>query len=153
MPRLSQLRAAKGLAAHDTNIRDTICRLIAEKHLPFGPCCAVSHMPTEDVMWFDVHCESTYSKASNRLEVVLLVLVAFISWPLALLMRTFGVRASSDSERYGREIVIAVPLTVRSESQTMLRRGSQRYLRQILSTVPEYHQLFREHPQARIYPK
>jgi hypothetical protein len=158
VPRLSRLRAAKGLAAHDTNIRDTIARMIAENHLPGGPCCAVSAMPTEDVMWFDIHCESTYTKATNRwgmaMAMLAFVILVFISWPLAILTRLMRADTSNETERLGREIVISVPLRVRQDSQSKLKGwASQQYLRKILSSVPEYQELFREHPKAMIYPQ
>src|SRR5262245_65246464 len=57
VPRLSKLRMAKGLAAHETSVRDTIARMIRDGELPWGQCCAVTGMPTDDVMWFDVQCE------------------------------------------------------------------------------------------------
>src|SRR5947207_9039133 len=38
VPRLSQLRMAKGLSAHETNIRDSIVRMIRDNVLPWGQC-------------------------------------------------------------------------------------------------------------------
>jgi hypothetical protein len=149
VPRLSQLRRAKGIAPHDTNIRDTIARLIAEKHLPSG-CCAVTELPTEDVMWFDIHCERTYVKGTSRWVLALLLL---LNWPVALLMGALESGASAE-DRYGREVIVAVPLKLCRASQAKIRRrASQRYLRKVLCTVPEYQELLREHPQARIYPQ
>jgi sugar phosphate isomerase/epimerase len=65
VPRLSQLRTRAGLSAHETNIRDSIARMIDDGLLPWGQCCAVTHMPTDDVMWFEIQCETTYSKGGE----------------------------------------------------------------------------------------
>jgi hypothetical protein len=153
VPRLSQLRVALGLAAHETNVRDTIARMIGEKALPWGVCCAVTGMPTEDVMWFDVQCESTYTKTNKRWGMYLIVISLLL--PLGFFVRLLGLSMlTEDPERLGRDIVVGIPLRVGKESQAKLKRWwSQRRLRKALSSVPIYHELFREHPAARIYPK
>jgi hypothetical protein len=148
VPRLSQLRTAAGQAAHETNIRDSIARMIGEQVLPWGQCCAVTEMPTQDVMWFDIHCETSYTRG-GRVNWFLAV------WSLLLPGGLFAMvlRAREQAENLGRDIVISVPVKVCDEKQSGLRRASQRYLRKLLLKVPVYHELFREHPYARILPK
>lgn len=154
VPRLSLLRAAQGLAAYETNLRDTIARKIAEGMLPPDLPCAVTGLPADDVMWFDVHCETTYRKGSTKLHIVALVMLALVSWPLALLMRSLGFGASRDVDRLGRDIVVGVPLKVRTEARPQLKGWiTQKRLRQLLGAVPEYQQLLAEYPTARIYPR
>jgi hypothetical protein len=150
VPRLSQLRTAKGLAAHETSIRDSIARMIRDGALPWGQCCAVTGMPTDDVMWFDVQCERSYLKSERRWGITLIIVSLLL--PFGLFLRLLGITMlNEDPERRGHDISIAIPLRVRKDSQSSLRNwAGQRRLRKLLCGVPIYQQLFQEHKSARI---
>jgi hypothetical protein len=139
---------AAGQRAHETNIRDSIARMIDEHALPWGECCAVTEMPTQDVMWFDIHCESSYTKG-GRVHPLLAAWGLLVPWGLLAL----ALRAREKTEHLGRDIVISVPLKVSREKQSGLKRASQSYLRSLLLKVPVYQELLREHPHARILPR
>ena len=156
VPRLSQLRVAHGLAATETNIRDTIGRLIREETLPWGDCCAVTAMPTGDVMLFDVECERGYLKgsASRKWGAVLFMLGFFACFPAAIFMWLIGYDLfKTPAERVGRDIVITVPLLVRTESHGAVRRWPQSRLKNLLRSVPVYERLLAEYPNARVHPR
>jgi hypothetical protein len=143
--RLSQLRTRAGFAAHETNIRDSILRMIDDQLLPWGQCCAVTEMPTTDVMWFDIQCESTFSKGGpvHPLLAIWSLLIPGGVWAMLL-------RSREPAEIHGRDIVIRVPLLVQQDKQAGFRKSTQRRLKTILSKVPVYQELLREHPSARI---
>lgn len=152
VPRLSLLRQAKGEDALESGILDRITRMIRDGELPVGDCCAASAFPTTDVMLFDVVCERSYIKGARKWGIVLLVLgfvmpCSWIFWLLGLDMLT------ERTERVGRDTVITIPLRVAKDYQSGLRRwASQRRLRIVLSSIPEYQELFEQYPGARIYP-
>jgi hypothetical protein len=120
--------------------------MIDEQLLPSGQCCAVSEMPTEDVMWFDIQCETTYTK-SGRVHPLLALWSLLI--PLGLL--ALALRSRQPAEIHGRDIIIRVPLLVQKEMQAALRKSTQQRLKALLSKVPAYEELFREHPDARVF--
>ncbi len=145
VPRLSQLRTRAGLAAHETNIRDSILRMIDDQLLPWGQCCAVTGMPTQDVMWLDIQCETTHAKG-GRVRPLLAMCSFFV--PGGLL--AVALRSRQPAEIHGRDIIIRVPLLVQQDQQAALRRSTQRRLKAVLSQVPVYIELFREHPNAKV---
>jgi hypothetical protein len=150
VPRLSQLRLAKGLAAHETSIRDSIARMIRDRELPWGQCCAVTGMPTDDVLWFEVQCERSYVKSERRVGITLLV--ASFLLPFGFFLQLMGISLlNEDPERRGHDIFIQIPLRVSRELHASLRRWvTQSRLRRLLREVPIYQDLLREHPHARI---
>ena len=141
---------AIGLAAHETNVRDVIARMLRDNELPRGICCAVSEMPTDDVMWFHVQCEREYAKDDRRWGILLIVMSFLL--PFGLLIRLLGADMLSEApERYGRDTAVLIPLRVSQDRQPSLRRwATQRRLKTVLSSVPIYQELFREYPGARI---
>jgi hypothetical protein len=145
VPPLFKIRTRVGLIAHETNIRDSIARMIEDQLLPWGQCCAVTEMPTDDVMWFDIQCEATYTKG-GRIH-PLLAIWGLLS-PLGLL--ALAMRSREPTEIHGRDIVIRVPLLVQQDQQAGLRKSRQRRLKAVLSKVPVYEELFRDHPKAKI---
>jgi hypothetical protein len=156
VPRLSQLRVSKGLDAAETNVRDTIARMIREGTLPWGNCCAVSGMPTDDVMLFEVHCEQSYVKGSGSKQwgAALIVMGFFACWPVAIFMWLIGRDLyKAQVERVGRDVVITIPLRLSLESQSSVGHFSQSRLKTILSGVPIYERLFQEYPDARVHPR
>jgi hypothetical protein len=146
VPRLSQLRVAAGEPAHETNVREAIARMIEAGELPWGQCCAVTQMLTDDVMWFEVQCEASYTTGGGRVHWLLALWCLVIPWGVLAL----AWRVRERSEQFGRDIVISVPLRVSREKQAGLARASQSHLRRLMSSVPVYEELFREHPHARI---
>jgi hypothetical protein len=109
-------------------------------------------MPTEDVMWFDVQCESSYMKGAKNWG-MFLIIVSFLL-PFAFFIRLLGLDMLTErTERVGRDVVIAIPLKVAKDLQTQLRRSSQGHLRTVLCSVPIYQSLFENYPAARIHPR
>jgi hypothetical protein len=156
VPRLSQLRVSQGLDAAESNVRDTIARMIREGTLPWGDCCAVSGVPTDNVMLFDVLCEQSYVKgsASRKWGTVLIVLGFFVCWPIAIFMWLIGRDLhKTQVERVGHDVVMTIPVKVRMDSQTSVARYSQSRLRKMLSSIPIYERLFNEYSGARIHPR
>jgi hypothetical protein len=142
--------------ATETNIRDTIARMIREGALPWGQCCAVTAMPTNDVMLFDVQCEQSYVKGSSskRWGLVLLILGFFVCFPVAVFMWLVGADLyKTHVEHVGRDVVVTIPLRVAKDSQAHVRRSSQSRLKTILSSVPIYKRLFEVYSDARIHPR
>ena len=76
----------------ESNVRDTIARMMREGSLPWGTCCAVTGLPTPDVMHFDVQCESSYRKGGglSKAGFALLILSLFTCFPVAILLWVFA---------------------------------------------------------------
>jgi hypothetical protein len=155
VPRLSELRISKGLDASETNVRDTIARMIREGSLPWGQCCAATAMPTTDLMLFDVECERSYVKgsASRKWGTVLLVMGFFFCFPVAIFMWLIGWDLFNTHEHVGRDVVIAIPLRVSRDSQAAVKHWPQTRLKALLSSVPVYQQLLQDYPDAKIHPR
>src|SRR5207248_3134255 len=135
VPRLSELRVSKGMDASESNIRDTIARMIREGSLPWEHSCAVTGVQTDDVMLFDVQCERSYvkGKTSKRWGTILLVLGFFACLPVAIFMWLIGSDLFKTSvERVGRNVVVTIPLRVSNDSQAAVKRSSQARLKKML---------------------
>src|SRR5262249_30321131 len=148
VPRLSDLRRAKGMDGGETNARDTIARMIREGTLPWGSCCAVTAMPTNDVMMFDVECQRSYVKGARGRDwgITLSVLGFFFCLPVAIFMWLLGRDLyTSQVKRVGRDVTVPIPLRVSKEAQGSVRAwSSQTRLRNILRSVPIYERLLEE---------
>jgi hypothetical protein len=130
--------------------------MIREGALPAGDCCAVTAMPTKDVMLFDVHCEQSYvtGTASRRWGSALMILGFFVCLPVGIFMWLVGYDLfNTQVQRVGHDIVVTVPVRVGADSQAGVLRLSQSRLRLILGTVPIYEQLLSDYPKAQIYPR
>ncbi len=151
VPRLSELRRAKGLDGGESNVRDTIARMIREGSLPWGVCFAATAMPTSDVMHFDVQCERSYRKGGglHKLGIARLVLSVFACLPVAIFLWLFARDLlRTPVEEVGRDTVITVPLHVSNTSQDEVRRWSQNRLKKLLCSVPIYEHLMTDNPDA-----
>jgi hypothetical protein len=156
IPRLSQLRVASGLDPGESNVRDTIERMIRQGELPAGQRCHVSEFPTDDVLWFDVQCERAYQKgaASRRWMGLFTFLSFFTCWPIMLFMwLMYRDHSAATVERVGRDTVIGVPLRISRESAAAVKKMSQSKLKNLLRQVPIYERLLATYPEARIHPR
>jgi hypothetical protein len=144
------------LDASESNVRDTIARMIREGSLRYGQCCAVTMMPTNDIMLFDVQCEKSYVKgrASKKWGIALLILGFFACFPVAIFMWLVGFDLfKTDVERVGHDVVISIPLRVIKDSQRSVRNWGQSRLKNTLASVPVYQRLFDEYPDAAVFPR
>jgi hypothetical protein len=154
VPRLSQLRISQGLDPAESNVRDTIARMIRDGALPWGQCCAVTAMPTDDSMPLDIQCERSYVQGgrSQFWGVMLMIGGFFACLPLAIFMWLIGRELFATSpEREGRDVVITIPIWVCRDSQATVRGWSQSRLREMLRTVPIYERLLREYKDATFH--
>ena len=151
VPRLSELRRAQGMDGCESNVRDTIARMIREGSLPWGGACAMTGVPTHDVMFFDVQCERSYKKGGglSKAGFALLVLSLFACFPVAILMWVFAWDfLTTRVEQVGRDTVITVPLRVSAAARAEVSGASEARLKKLLSGVPVYLRLLTEYPDA-----
>jgi hypothetical protein len=101
-------------------------------------------------MWFDVQCERSYVKSERRWGLTL-VIASFLL-PFGFFLRLLGISMlDGDGRRLGHDISIAIPLRVKNDSQSSIRRWAMQWrLRKLLRTVPVYEELFQEHPAATV---
>jgi len=153
VPRLSELRRAKGLDGVESNVRDTIARMVREGSLPWGSCCAVTGFPTADIMLFDVQCERSCTKGGglSKAGFALLVLSLFTCFPVAIMLWLLAWDfLTTRVEEVGRNTVVTLPLRVSAAAQAEVRQSSPSRLKKLLSAVPVYLQLLTEYPDASI---
>lgn len=151
VPLLSQLRLAAGKGAYEAGIVDTIHCMIADGRLPHGNCCAISGLPTDDVVTLSVQCERKHLKRTDGGHLAWVVL-GILLLPLFALLRPATREHGVDEDReIGRDVIVPAPLRVHREQRgTLAKTRSQRTLRGWLQSVPIYAQLFDEYPEATV---
>jgi hypothetical protein len=140
----------------ESNVRDTIARMIRESTLPWGQCCGVTGMPTRDVMFFEVECERSYvkNKRSQLWGTILLIAGFFFCPPVAIFMWLVGYDLfRTPAERVGRDVVISIPILVCKDSQATVRGWGQSRLKTMLRGIPIYERLLNEYADATIHPR
>jgi hypothetical protein len=138
VPKLSVLRERSGQGAYESGPIDTIHRMLAEGTLPWGTACAVSGLPTDDVIHLTVECERLHA-GSDNLKIALLIS------PLLFFLARYRER-----DAVGRDTVVWTPLRVCREHHRSVAKARQRTLRRLLGSVPIYQRLLKEYPRPRI---
>jgi hypothetical protein len=134
-----------GIGAYESNLLDTIWRMIDEGALPWGETCAVSGRPTSDILHFQVKLDVD---DGWRDRIVTWLTVIYMFGPLlailfAVVAKPFAVPDTDD--------VAIVPVRVdRKYHRSLAWWGTQAKLRVLLSKVPVYARLLEEHPLAKI---
>jgi hypothetical protein len=116
--------------------------MVGSGELPVGTRCAVSGVPTEDVIELYVEAERVFVGGDNLRFIALFAMLC--SPYIAVFM------AQRSRPDFGRATTVATPLRVAALYHRRFSRSSQRALRRWLRTVPVYARLLKEYPRARI---
>ncbi len=151
VPTLSALRSSLGESYVPTSAIERIRVLMKRGDLPRSGECPYSGRPADCTLLFDVECESRWVRRAESADSPALrfVLFIFLGWIGLFIASSRG----RSAEVFGDDIHIEIPLRVNSEvARRILRTKRQRQLRHLLSHTPEYRELFREYPAARVRP-
>lgn len=148
VPRLSEMRESAGAGAFESGVVDRIRRLVRERDINLSPCCLISDRPTSHRAWLQLECERRWVRDPRKGEfiphLIMSILVPF--WSLRRLIWS----PDSDPQEFGHDIVVDLPLPIDPEFKHQLTKFSQRKLKELIRTVPEYVELLNEYPKARV---
>jgi hypothetical protein len=145
VPPLSQLRKSAGQGEYEAGTIDTIRLMTKSGELPAGDLCAVCLRQTSESIFLNVACERVWTRTrSHRAYLALFFGLLFHH----LLLSSF--RDEKEPERFGRDVVVLVPLRLCAGCLPELKRASQKKLKRILGEVPVYKKLLEEYPGASI---
>jgi hypothetical protein len=150
VPALSKLRTAAGQEAHPLNTLETIAKAIAERNPPIGDVCLVSGRPTSERLWIHIACERRWVRNNHGKNAFLRVLGLLSG--LAGLMMFFKLHGADESQEFGRDTSIDVPLPIAAEHHAAVSRYGDGKLKSLLRQVPMYARLLDEYPAARTFP-
>ena len=149
VPPLSELRVASGGRAFESGVLDRVRRLIQEEAVALSPCCVISGRPTTNLVWVQVECERRWIRDPTRTHIVTLTALFLVS-PLLLIWKLIS-PTDLQPQEFGRDTAVELPLSIDPDFEHRLGKLSQRKLKKLIRTVPEYSELLNEYPHARLY--
>jgi hypothetical protein len=158
VPSLSQLRERSGSAPYESSVADTIQGMVERGELPAGDVCALSGVPSQDVLHIWIVVPKAFEQREGWLGVLLwslwapLFSGAVASALAGLFPRLFSKTVPIDKpihEHHSARTVFA-PLRVASRHHSSVGRMSQRRLISLLRTVPVYARLLEENPIVQV---
>lgn len=145
VPLLSELRRSVGQSKYNLGIVDRIRQQVADGALPAENACARCGVQTSDALYLLVECERTWSAGSGFWRHFFRLLLTPI-WIWNLFRRDYN-----NPEVFGRESVVELPLRMCRTCQTTVQQtGSTAAKVRLLQKAPQFEELLREYPQARI---
>jgi hypothetical protein len=151
VPSLSALREGVGLEPIRRSAIEKIRASLQSGDLPCGDRCAITKIPTKNLLWFRVHCDETGGELRSVPPWLSLLcfVVPFLGPALAAVLISSALRdgATPSSEKNSRfQHQLDIPLAVVREKHDLVRRMWRSSQAKLLSRIPVYRQLFAEFP-------